>query len=38
MPAFRSVVTALLRLVVRTFSTNFKAGPEGGGGRGGGCG
>jgi hypothetical protein len=30
MPAFRSVVTVLLRLVVRTFSTNFKAGPAGG--------
>jgi hypothetical protein len=30
MLAFRSVVSALLRELMRSFSTNFKAGPAGG--------
>jgi hypothetical protein len=30
MLAFRSVVSVLVRFVVRSFSTNFKAGPAGG--------
>jgi hypothetical protein len=30
MPAFRSVVSALVSFVGRSFSTNFKAGPAGG--------
>ena len=29
MPAFRSVVSILVSVVVKAFSTNFKAGPPG---------